>query len=408
MIRSALKFIISFGLGLELRIGGESNFSCVVEIQGFIIRRVNWRIFMKRLNKISIPICLLALAAQTGTAFAEDIVIAEGMSITATQFDAVKAVQKKYETSLLKTPGVVGVGIGLADGSNELALHVFYNQQVLGASAAAITASADGVPVKIIESDEIKPFVGEANRLQYPLPVPMGTSTSNSNGCYAGTLGVRAHRAGQTSKVGYITNTHVASPGGASLCPGQAAFGVDQFQRGSLDTVPQCSNTGRKKIGDLVQHVPLVFGEFFENTVDAAFVTTTRTSVKRSILSIGNPSNLILPAALNMQVQKSGRTTGLKFGTVSTINVTLNVNYGANCGVAKFVNQIAISSIAPAPFGAPGDSGSLILHRTAKDSAGRFRPVGLLFAGNSTTTFANQIGDVLGALSATIDITAPN
>jgi hypothetical protein len=365
----------------------------------------NRRTLMKRLTKLIFPICLLALSAQSGITFAEDVVIAEGMAITAAQFDAVKAVQKKYETSLLKTPGVVGVGIGLADGSNELALHVFFNQNAVGASAAAITASADGVPVKIIESDEIKAFVGEANRLQYNLPVPMGVSTSNSNGCYAGTLGVRAHRAGQTSKVGYITNTHVASPGGPNLCPGQAAFGVDQFQRGSLDTVPQCSNTGRKKIGDLVQHVPLVFGGFFENTVDAAFVTTTRTSVKRSILSIGNPSNLILPAALNMQVQKSGRTTGLQFGTVSTVNVTANVNYGTNCGIAKFVNQIAIT---PGTFSAAGDSGSLILHRTLKDAAGRFRPVGLLFAGNSTTTFANQIGDVLGALSATIDITAPN
>lgn len=384
--------------------------SLVVEIKvGSSFIGVNWRTFMKRLTKLIIPICLLALSVQSGTAFAEDVVIAEGMAITAAQFDAVKAVQKKYERSLLKTPGVVGVGIGLADGNNnELALHVFFNQQVVGASAAAITASADGVPVKIIESDEIKPFVGEANRLQYALPVPMGTSTSNSNGCYAGTLGFRAHRAGQTSKVGYITNTHVASPAGANLCPGQAAFGVDQFQRGSLDTVPQCSNLGRKMIGDLVQHVPLVFGGSFENTVDAAFVTTTRAHVRRSILDIGNPSNSILPAALNMQVQKSGRTTGLKFGTVSTINLTLGVNYGANCGVAKFVNQIAISSIAPAPFGAPGDSGSLILHRTARDSAGRFRPVGLLFAGNNTTTFANQIGDVLGALSATIDIAAPN
>jgi len=360
---------------------------------------------MKRLTKSIIPICVLALSVQVGAALAADEVVAEGTTITVAQFDAVKAVQKKFEPTLLKTPGVVGVGIGLADGSNELALHVFFNQKAVGASAASITASADSVPVKIIEGDEIKAFAGEANRLQYALPVPMGTSTSNSNGCYAGTLGFRAHRSGQTSNVGYITNTHVASAGGTSLCPGSAAFGVDQFQRASLDTAPQCSTTGRKKIGDLVQHVPLVFGGNFENTVDAAFVTTTRTNVKRSVLNIGNPSNQILTATLNMPVQKSGRTTGLQFGTVTTLNATVNVNYGAACGTAKFVNQIVIS---PGTFSAGGDSGSLILHRTAKDASGRFRPVGLLFAGNGTVTISNQIGDVLGALSAQIDITAPN
>jgi hypothetical protein len=360
---------------------------------------------MKRLARIVSLIFVFALSAQSGIAFAADPVIAEGAAITAAQFDAVKAVQKKYEASLLQTAGVVGVGIGLAEGGSDLALHVFFNPEAAGASASAIVGSADGIPVEIIESDEIKAFAGEANRLQYNLPVPMGASTSNSNGCYAGTLGVRVYRAGQTSKVGYITNTHVASPGGANLCPGQAAFGVDEFQRASLDTSPQCSRAGWKKIGDLVQHVPLVFGGLFENTVDAAFVASTRTNVKRFILNIGNPSNLTVAAALNMPVQKSGRTTGLRFATVTTLNVTANVNYGSACGVARFVNQIAIT---PGTFSAAGDSGSLILHRTLKDTAGRFRPVGLLFAGSSTMTIANRIDDVLGALSATIDTLAPN
>jgi hypothetical protein len=164
--------------------------------------------------------------------------------------------------------------------------------------------------------------------------------------------------------------------------------------------VPQCSPNGVKRIGDLVQFVPIIFGGGFENTVDAAFVLSSRTLVNKTILDIGNPSSSILDPALNMPVQKSGRTTGKTFGTITGINATVTVGYGAACGSAKFVNQMIIT---PGGFSAAGDSGSLILHRTLKDSWNRFRPVGLLFAGSSTSTVGNQISDVLGALSSVID-----
>ena len=102
---------------------------------------------------------------------------------------------------------------------------------------------------------------------------------------------------------------------------------------------------------------------------------------------------------IGASVRKSGRTTGLTTGTINTINVTSTINYGTGCGIAKFVGQIFIS---PGGFSAPGDSGSPILTNVL-DSAGRRRPVGLLFAGSSSITVANRIGDVLGALHAQID-----
>ena len=203
---------------------------------------------MKKLARILSLIFVFALSAQSGIAFAADPVIAEGAAITAAQFDAVKAVQKKYEASLLQTAASSAWVLGWPGEAATSRCMSFLTPRLLALLLRRLSASADGIPVEIIESDEIKAFAGEANRLQYNLPVPMGASTSNSNGCYAGILGVRVYRAGQTSKVGYITNTHVASPGGANLCPGQAAFGVDEFQRASLDTSPQCSRTGWKKM----------------------------------------------------------------------------------------------------------------------------------------------------------------
>jgi hypothetical protein len=100
-----------------------------------------------------------------------------------------------------------------------------------------------------------------------------------------------------------------------------------------------------------------------------------------------------------MPVQKYGRTTGLTEGTVSELNVTVDVCYELagffRCKKsARFVDQIAIS---PGTFSAGGDSGSLIVTQEGN------YPVGLLFAGSSTRTFANPIDLVLTRFGVTVD-----
>lgn len=318
-------------------------------------------------------------------------------------------VQKNNESALLAMPGVVAVGVGMDENDGEPAVHVYLNT---GSPAASLSRSVmprkiDGITVRIIETGPIRAFDGPPgtdHRLPYPAPVPMGTSTSNFNGIFAGTLGVRVFRTGQSGLVGYITNNHVASPSGAGLCPAQLnpaaipAFGVDQCQPGRLDAAGNvCRNP---RVGDLIQAVPIIMGGAFENTVDAAFVGSTRSLVNKTILDIGNPSPTVQNAAVNLAVRKSGRTTGFTTGTIQTINATVDVGYGGSCGTAKFVGQIIIVG-SSGSFSAGGDSGSLILGGT--DSSGRRRPVGLLFAGSDTITVANRIGDVLGALGVQVD-----
>ena len=79
------------------------------------------------------------------------------------------------------------------------------------------------------------------------------------------------------------------------------------------------------------------------------------------------------------------------------INATINVNYGEDSGVARFVNQIIIR---PGRFSAGGDSGSLIVVNGDGDDR---KPVGLLFAGSPSITVANPIGPVLTRFGVTID-----
>jgi hypothetical protein len=117
---------------------------------------------------------------------------------------------------------------------------------------------------------------------------------------------------------------------------------------------------------------------------------------------------------VGMEVRKFGRTTGARSGTITAIEVdNLRVNYGPP-GTLSFDSQFEISNgrddnddeqsvsnnriakyLKSLGFSAPGDSGSHILNT---DNQG----VGLLFAGNGTTTYANDLQDVLDQLKITM------
>jgi hypothetical protein len=314
-------------------------------------------------------------------------------------------VQRRNENKLFENPGVVAVGVGLTEDGSGPAVHVYLNVEAPRASASAISRQINGVPVRVFETDEIKALdgpPGNNHKQSFARPVPMGVSTSSVSvsGGFAsvGTLGYRVFRLGQPNLVGYITNNHVAGASGPSLCPAilnpsnLPKFGLGQCQPSRFEVSAECST-----IGNLIQAVPIIMGGFYQNTVDAVFVKSNRNLVNKTILDIGDPSPQLQAPVVNLQVRKSGRTTGLTQGTIQSINVTGIVSLGA-CGVAKFIGQIAI---VPGNFADAGDSGSPIVGDT--DSSGRRRPVGLLFAGSSTVIFANRISDVLGALHSAID-----
>ena len=130
-----------------------------------------------------------------------------------------------------------------------------------------------------------------------------------------------------------------------------------------------------------------------DNTIDAAIAQYTITDVTCSTPSgyYGFPTGTVTAAFVGQAIMKVGRTTSLTTGTVSAINVTVNVGY--SYGTARFVGQIMTSS----SFCKSGDSGSLVVTSTGNN------PVGLLFAGTNTgQAVLNPIGLVLTRFSATI------
>jgi hypothetical protein len=221
-------------------------------------------------------------------------------------------------------------------------------------------------------------------------PIQLGVSGSNldsvGNGfCCAGTLGSLVR---DTLGNEYILSNHhvmVASDGQRSI-----------VQPGLADSA--CLQNASLGVANLSNFVPISGSS--SNTVDAAIAQIVSGAVETSgsILNIGTISSTPSSPALNMPVQKMGRTTCLTSASVGAINVTISVMYPNACGLsfhgtATYTNQ---TEIVGSGFSGAGDSGSLILTTGACP-----QPVGLLFAGGRNTTFANPIGDVLSAYGVT-------
>jgi hypothetical protein len=179
-----------------------------------------------------------------------------------------------------------------------------------------------------------------------------------------------------------LSNNHVLARSG------QAVVGEDVSQPGLIDNGCRIATV----VADFAGAAPLG-----PSNVDAAVALLRSGQMDSSgaIEDIGVPSGTIVNPSVGMSVAKSGRTTGFTTGSISSINTSVNVQYQRGCGGGKkftvsFTGQIVIG---PGSFSAGGDSGSLIVTNNSQHN-----PVGLLFAGSSTTTIANPIGLVLTRL----------
>jgi PKD repeat protein len=322
-------------------------------------------------------------------------------SIAATRntdrFRAAVDVQNRHTERLKRIPGVVGIGTGIgADGHP--VIRVFTRR----AGIPGIPQSLDGVPVREKVTGMFTAFNDPTAR--FNRPVPIGVSTGHPD-ITAGTIGARVING--DGIVYALSNNHVYAN------QNEASIGDSALQPGPHDG----GSYPADEIGELFDYEPIDFSVFGSNTMDAAIALTTTDQLGTATLpeGYGTPNSTIFGDSdadgyfdnendlLNLQVQKFGRTTGLTHGQVTEINVTSAVCY-ANCSdpflsvYAWFDDQITISSINSDAFSLGGDSGSLIV----TDDENK-HPVGLLFAGSSTTTLANRIDLVLNRFAVSVD-----
>ncbi len=305
------------------------------------------------------------------------------------QIKAVIAIQNRHSHNLMGIPEVVGTAVGLTD-SGEPAILVLTKTK---APSGTIPDKVEGVPAIEKVTGVITAMPGNAKKggsisttSVWPRPVPIGISTGNAGECSAGTISARVKKG---TAVYALSNNHVYA------LEGDAAKGSEVLQPGRYDT--SCSYSSSNVIGNLADYVSLNFSGGI-NYIDAAIASTTTAKLGNATPAngYGIPGTTTKAAALNMAVQKYGRTTKLTIGTVTGINATITVDYGAN-GNAVFADQIVVNSNRP--FLKAGDSGSLLV---TDDS--NCNPVGLLFAGGSGGYgIANPIGRVLDGLGITVD-----
>ena len=215
----------------------------------------------------------------------------------------------------------------------------------------------------------------------------LGVSGGNVNDasrrfCCSGTLGALVTD-GTNQYI--LSNNHVLGRGD------QAVVGDDVSQPGLIDSNCNIATV----VADYTGAAPL------GSNVDAAVAQLRPGQMDSSgfIEDIGVPSSAIASPSVGLSVAKSGRTTGFTTGTIASINTSVNVQYTRDCGGGKrftvsYTGQVVINSTT---FSAGGDSGSLIVTNNSAHN-----PVALLFAGSSSTTIANPIGQVLSRLQTAL------
>lgn len=336
------------------------------------------------------------------------------------------AVQKKHEKALIRKANVTSIGTGykFKDGkqTDEICIIVGVGEKLPEAMITAfdaIPSSVDGVTIDVVETGKIKAEqVDPTNKFRPAMP---GISIGHKN-ISAGTFGLVVQKNGKKL---ILSNNHVLADSN------DGKIGDAIYQPGPID-----GGTSADQIGTLFDYVPLDFGGITPpteppppkppatcpiakataatanlmsatlgrkhrliafntdpfaaiNKVDAALAMPGEDpDITDEIVQIGKPIG-IKEHALGMAIQKYGRTTNYTTGTVTQINVTVQVSYGPS-GVATFTGQFMAGSMS-----AGGDSGSACLDMDKN-------VVGLLFAGSDTTTIFNPIQDVFDALNVTL------
>ncbi|MGD8230031.1 MAG: Ig-like domain-containing protein [Desulfobacteraceae bacterium] len=325
-------------------------------------------------------------------------------------------VLERYRERLMENVEIVGTATGMgADGEAEI--RVFTAR----AGISAIPRSLEGFPVtekitgRFYALDCPSGPTGRCDR-----PVPIGVSTGHPS-ISAGTIGARVTRDinddGIPEGIYALSNNHVY----AAINSGY--IGDSVIQPGTFDG----GTVQNDFIGTLSAYEAIKFCTVWwfwlicneTNTIDAAIVDVIDPDTGEVLVDsstppdgYGSPNSVLHPAfgdpdvindldenlvqLLDAPVQKYGRTTGLTYGTVNSINATIDVCYDDLCyQVARFEDQIIIT---PGSFSGGGDSGSLIVTNDSNKY-----PVGLLFAGSATDTVANRIDRALIAFDVDID-----
>lgn len=300
--------------------------------------------------------------------------------------EEIRSILKEVRPELMRKANVMATGIGYKRVDNRT------TDKLSIICSVAIKTSMDKLDAEDLIPEEIQSVPTDVNptgmfrTFQEPTgrfrPAPGGVSIGHYN-ISAGTLGCIVQKNGEQyilSNNHVLANSNEASLEDAILQPGPYDGGLKS----------------EDEIATLSEYVPITYrnegdddSEAPQNLVDCAIAKPHNTDdIENEIFQIGSIAG-VKEAEFDMEIKKSGRTTGLTTGVIEQVDVTSRVNFGSN-KVAVFSDQVMAGSLSQG-----GDSGSVVL-----DNDNNL--VGLLFAGSDTTTLINRIENVFDALEVTL------
>ncbi len=348
------------------------------------------------------------------------------------EYKDVKKVKIKQEEALLGYPNVVSLGIGFkytnGQKTSELSIIVGVRRKLSPfflKKEELIPTTVNGIKTDVVQVKDLSLLpphqVGRTERIRPPKP---GFSIGNV-AITAGTFGCVVHRAGEAF---ILSNAHVLctdptadmqltrqivqpGPFDGGKSPedliGNLEYHVPIFPLYEMSSCGVSSRIsggltwGAKKLRRQSRFIALAQSPMV-NYVDAAIARPT-TEIVSEIEQIGLPQAVgdLNEGSLEMQVHKSGRTTGVTAGIIKQIDMTTMVNYGFKGFLpvmCLFMDQVAIEAPVGQPFSQGGDSGSAVLLTNGNVLCG------LLFAGNEdgTQTIINKISNVFRFLNVSL------
>lgn len=325
-------------------------------------------------------------------------------------------VKDRWETTLLAIPGVTGVGVGFkwvrGKPTDELAIRVYVREKKRVPESERIPRRLDGYPTDVMELDprplpatielptreEIERLAADTGRYD---PLVGGISVGPCReigdiGHIAGTLGLIVKDGGAANVDLMLSNAHV-------FCgdDGNANVGDEMGQPSRIDSYKpwcqDCAELLRFTVGDYIDPAGVNLGG-----VDGAVarVTKNRGSTAGRIQGIGQITGF-MPAALNMNVSKRGRTTELTQGIVEDVDATFTSDWGPQFGIRTLHKQILVRG-APNHFSQGGDSGSIVVNVDGQ----KRKVVGLLWGGSTVDPYVSivsPIAAVIGALNIRLE-----
>jgi hypothetical protein len=335
----------------------------------------------------------------------------KAMLAQSAQAEAVKAHRGAADEFL--DPGkprenVVGMGVGVkwknGQPTGEPALIVLVNQKLtkdqiprahlVPAKIAEMQTDVLAVGVPVAGNGGTPPTAGIQTLAKRIRPARGGYSVGHF-AITAGTIGTcvydilpggkvspPAHGIGIPNVYYILSNNHVLAnvnagvPGDAVLQPGPIDGGTNPADR--IATLTRFVPITLFPAVPLASHI---------NLVDCAIAQAEFHDIDRAVYWVGDVRGWRRKAGVTVGtlVKKTGRTTNFTVGRITTVNATIDVNYGGG-RVGRFKDQIVTTNMS-----AGGDSGSLVV--TLDNVA-----VGLLFAGSSVAMIANQIENVRALL----------